>query len=928
MGIVDDITRLVETDEVEDVARALAASPIRVRHDPRFAHAVAQVVDVAEPRLAATLYVGAAEAFEASAAWHEAVDAWQRGIVASGRAVDAEAVGVLTVRATAAAASIADAVDRLAAGANLAAHLSWAGHPRAAAIAAERAVADADHLDTRDRAVARILAAALVNLAAARLDSDDAEVEDVLRRAEDIYRSLDEPLHLGNVAVNRGRACSLRGDVDGERAAHDAAMRSFEQAGASPTDRGYAARGFGASLAQVGRYEEALEWYDVAHALFEEDDDWLEAQRTVTAVLMARDSAGDIPSADELAEYEATLARLPPQDAADRARNLANLRANAGELDRALPLYAEAIAKLTSSGRTGTAAEVRSTRATVLRRVGELDGAQRELELAIAALEAHERWIPLSGGHHNLAVVLRDRAAQENDPELVDVALGHSLRAIGIFDRHRHALPSPADRRAFLDRARRQIFPMAIDLAAAAQDADLLAALFERVRVQPVLDDATTATRRRFLHPAPVRARRGARAVPGGGTPVTLTALAGRLVGRRGEWLSWHRAAHGTLVSRVTPAATHVSACADPEPALQTYALATAIPTDAERAPAGDDVALAARLARYRAALGPMCRDLDLARLLRDTFRARLARLVEDQLPEGWTTTTDAELLWPLAESLLPDHLLTELRTIKHAKARLAIAPTTGVGRVPWPALPIAPPDVADGPRRLVEAADLVLAVPASLATRAHAVDHDRRGHIAVIDPLGDLRASRHTPLPDGVRVLGHGSAAATREAVAARLADRPRQLTLLTHVLPGSASDPGTASVVLDAGSGEPDRVDVLQLASWSVPPVCVVLGCDGAGMATGDEWTGPATGLLWGGACWVVSSSVPTLEDRAQAITDGEILGAIDRHGPLDGLWRWQRASAERLRRDPSDATAQPYRWGTVVAASTSPRSAARNG
>src|SRR5260370_15541690 len=103
--------------------------------------------------------------------------------------------------------------------------------------------------------------------------------------------------------------------------------------------------------------------------------------------------------------------------------------------------------------------------------------------------------------------------------------------------------------------------------------------------------------------------------------------------------------------------------------------------------------------------------------------------------------------------------------------------------------------------------------------------------------------------------------------------------LALGAHVTPGTDFDPASSAILLAHPSRQPDPVTVADLAQARVPPVCVLFTCDGAGAANGSEWTGIATGLVWAGADWVVTTVSPTIEDRTAASLDQALLDAIGR-------------------------------------------------
>jgi hypothetical protein len=247
------------------------------------------------------------------------------------------------------------------------------------------------------------------------------------------------------------------------------------------------------------------------------------------------------------------------------------------------------------------------------------------------------------------------------------------------------------------------------------------------------------------------------------------------------------------------------------------------------------------------------------------------------------------------------------------------VAPPPTFGRVPWAALPLSDPH--DGPvPRLIEVADVVVGLPASLAAGLHqmpvTVPGSRGPGVVVADSLGDLPYARQLA-PDGMTILGPaGSAPATRAKLVAALNAGQELLVVNGHVRPGSVVEPASSALMLISPNGETDAMTVADFAAVGVPPQCVILGCDGAGAATGTEWTGLATGLVWAGAREVVTTMVPVVEDNMTATLDAELLDSIRSHGAVQGLLGWQRTMAARRRDDPRTPAGAPYRWAETVA------------
>jgi hypothetical protein len=400
-----------------------------------------------------------------------------------------------------------------------------------------------------------------------------------------------------------------------------------------------------------------------------------------------------------------------------------------------------------------------------------------------------------------------------------------------------------------------------------------------------------------------------------------------RLVGADARWLGWWSDRVDLVRSETGPEKVVVDVLPLDPSALDALAMALPHVRAEDLQVAGDDRAVARRLALWRAARGPLVDD---ERLAAAVERDLVPSLIEDvaQRPDfdRQAASTSDELLWPLSRMLLGDALLERLCGEPDGGARwsLAVAPPPLLGRIPWAALPLKDPSERDCVPTLVERADLVVAVPASLsAAMARNASGVRSGAtMLVLDPREDLLFARAIQL-EGARIL-RGRAEATRDAVLAALKAKPAIAAFAAHVRAGGDDDPAASAILLADSAGGTAPLGVGDLAKIQAPPVCVLLVCDGAGAATGAEWTGVATGLLWAGAGWVVTTTAAVIDDRLSPELDSELLLAIAELGPLDGLWSWQRRCAQR-RRDDTDPRYAPYRWANFVALACGSRDSA---
>lgn len=936
----DDLEQAVERlheGDVDGAVELLLATPGPWSHrGAALATALADIVVEADPAVAARLLGLAALTAEIDGTWVSAADARQLEVVALARSKDVAGAAAALERAVASAERIADEFDGAVAFANLSARLNAAGLYRESAGIAEIALQRARLLNESDGSqdASRVAAAAAVNLACAFLELGTLEhVGALLGEAQQRYRQLGDEVHSGNVKVNQAMLASVEGRLHDEREAYAQAAAHYEAGDAPAGDVGFAVRGEAASLAQVGRFSDAIERYRRAHDLFVSVGLLAEARRTTTGMIMARSSNGETFASSELDALEAEMADMAISDSADRARNLANIRLAQDDVSGALPLYQRAHDAYAALGRRVEAARVRSSRGAAFRKVGDLAAAEQELRAARTLLAEEGRWIQAAHADHNIALVLRDRADLGASPVaaagLRADALDRSLDAISTLDQFRHRLPTAVDRQSLQTRTYAPIFPVAVALSTAIDAGDVVAAVIERSRVQPVLAATTGTEQHRFADPAPIAARRSSRAVGGSGRLITLASLSRHLAGDGASWLGWWIDGTTLLRTRVTQTSTVVEQSAWDDTPRRRVASALAVPTEDELAAARGDVRIATCLAVARAARGPLVRDAALARGAEAALPMHLLDVGPRHTPGA--TEGDAELLWPLARLLFGDAYIAQLATRDpERRERLVVAPPPLLGRIPWAALPVEDPRQAQGAdaRRLVEVADVVVGLPASLAGSARRDVCPPGGgrHLFVRDPLGDLRFARRVQAVDAC-VLGHGGRSATREALVAELARGAGQLTLCAHVRPGDDDNPAQSAILLRGGDSAFDAVTVGQLSDLAVPPTCVLLVCDGAGAATGAEWTGVATGLVWAGARWIVTTTWPTLDDEASASSDSRLLALIDQLGPHDGTWEWQRRELERRRAAPDDSETAPHRWaGTIVTGSGGRASARR--
>jgi len=871
-----------------------------------------EALQPADPVAAARLFRRAAEITRAAGQVSMTVGAYEREVQAWAAAGDARRARQAADRALASMDAVGDLELRVALTTNVATALGSAGFDDEAIELLGSAHAALTAGPAPDPGTE---AAILLNIAVSetKLGRADSALTRLAAAGELAERSASTRM-LAVIRFNEAVAYSALHEERKSRAAYTAAFRLYREAGAGDADVASAMRGQAATLAKLGRFAEALDLYRQAITLFEQAGRPDEAFTTRIGEVMARHSSGGSVTAGELDDLEGRLAGKPAEIVGQMSRNVGNVRMRLGDLDGAERAYMRARRAFRRLGRPADVASVDSNRALAARSRGDLESARRLLARVRREQEELGNWLSAANADINLAGVLEQLADQTNPPRvsLLRAAARRSQRAAEAVDRYRHQLGTPADRAAVIRTVYGGMFMVGIRLALRCGATEQVAALVEHARVQPVLADPA-AEDRPFLPPMPVAAVSG-RSGRAAGVAV-LADEAVRLGGPAARWLGWWLNPDVIVGALTAPRGTTVLV-RTVEDELATLAAALPVPLPEEQAAAAND-GTAARAALYRTLRGPLARDPDMAALVASTLPGPVREAAEAAGGYDVSDIDDASLLWPVTRMLLPEPLRGELSEA-HQRGRrlpLVVAPPPELGRVPWAALPIEDPAVTASPVRLVEAADVTVALPVSLSVSCGQRVSPGGGQVAgllVVDPLGDLRHLRTLNL-SGARRLGWKHEPATRAAVL-RLAPQSQLLVLGAHVTPGTDADPARSAILLAHPAGGQDPVTVADLARVRVPPSCVLFTCDGAGAGVGNEWTGVATGLVWAGAEWVVATVCPTIEDRTATSIDQTLLDSVARRGPREGLWAWQRELAAARRRAPDTPNA-PLRWATAV-------------
>ena len=871
-----------------------------------------ETLQPADPAAAARLFRRAAEITCAAGEVSMSVGAYEREVQAWAAAGDTRRARQAADHALASMGAVEDLNLRIALTTNVATALGSAGFDDdaiellASAHAALKTSPSPDP-DTE--------AAILLNIAVSETKRGhaDAALARLSAAAATAGRSANTQM-LATIRLNEAVAFSALHEERRSRAAYNEALRLYREAGADDADLAFAIRGQAATLARLGRYREALDLYHQAIMLFQRAGRPDEAFGTRIGELVTRNSLGTPITAAELDELEDQLTGKPVEIVGQMSRNIGNVRLRLGDPDGAERAYARARRAFRQLRRPTDVASVDSNRALAARNRGDLERARRLLSRVRGEQERLGNWLSVANADINLANLMEQIADQASPPRmsLLRAAARRSQQAAEAIDRYRHQLGTAADRAAVIRNVYGGMFMVGIRLALRCGATEQVAALIEHARVQPVLADPS-AEDRPFLSPMPVAAtgRRRDHTT----TVAVLADEAVRLGGPNARWLGWWLNLDVIVGAITSPRGTTVFA-RTVEDELSTLAAALPVPLPGEYAAASDD-GTAQRAALYRALRGPLIQAPDIAELVANTLPGPVRAAAETADGYDVCHLDDAALLWPVTRMLLPPPLRRELLEAKRRGRRLPliVAPPPDLGRVLWAALPLEDPASTTDPIRLVEAADVTVALPISLSVAcSQRVTRcaPESTALLVVDPLGDLRHLRRLHMP-GARRLGWENESATRATVL-RWAPEAQLLALGAHVTPGSDLDPASSAILLAHPSRDLDPVTVADLAQIRVPPVCVLFTCDGAGAGVGNEWTGVATGLVWAGAEWVVATVSPTIEDRTAALLDQSLLDEVSRSGPREGLWAWQRELASARHRFP-DVSNGPLRWAAAV-------------
>ncbi|WP_396884562.1 CHAT domain-containing protein [Mycolicibacterium sp. CBMA 226] len=300
-----------------------------------------------------------------------------------------------------------------------------------------------------------------------------------------------------------------------------------------------------------------------------------------------------------------------------------------------------------------------------------------------------------------------------------------------------------------------------------------------------------------------------------------------------------------------------------------------------------------------------------------------------------------------LLGALLPDEAWDLLRQCSDEPEPpvLFVSPSARLSRVPWGLL--AQPTGTDD-QRLIELADLLLAVPPNIANAPRPQPHPVDGlPLLVLDPkvpgqrpdsaLGSV-LGRPSPDTELARHFGERPALPTvtapvelfrradadRRWLASQLAQQPSRLLYVGHASAAPDRDGSADQAALHLAEPEPLTAADIMVMGLAVPPRVALLACASGADYRFDEATGLVAAMILGGAQVVTATlwSLPTTAGYRTATAGGadpmsEVIVAVDTAHedatPARAMNRWQRHCLRRWRT--GDAALSPVYWAAVM-------------
>lgn len=300
-----------------------------------------------------------------------------------------------------------------------------------------------------------------------------------------------------------------------------------------------------------------------------------------------------------------------------------------------------------------------------------------------------------------------------------------------------------------------------------------------------------------------------------------------------------------------------------------------------------------------------------------------------------------------LLGALLPDEAWDLLRqyTAGPELPVLFVSPTARLSRVPWGLL--AQPS-GSGDQRLVEFADLLLAVPPNIANAPRRQSQRADGPpLLLLDPKvpgqrpdSALGSVLGRPSPDTVLARHFGArpalpavttplelfrrADADRHWLANQLAHQPARLVYVGHASAAPERDGSADQAALHLAEPEPLTAADIMVMGLPVPPRVALLACASGADYRFDEATGLVAAMILGGAQVVTATlwSLPTTAGYRTATTGdadpmSEAIIAVDTAHetttPARAVNRWQRDCLQHWRT--GDAALSPVYWAAMM-------------
>lgn len=300
-----------------------------------------------------------------------------------------------------------------------------------------------------------------------------------------------------------------------------------------------------------------------------------------------------------------------------------------------------------------------------------------------------------------------------------------------------------------------------------------------------------------------------------------------------------------------------------------------------------------------------------------------------------------------LLGALLPDEAWDLVRQCADGPELpvLFVSPSARLSRVPWGLL--AQPTGTDD-QRLIELADLILAVPPNIANapRRQAIPVDGPP-LLLLDPKvpgqrpdSALGSVLGRPSPDTVLARHFAErpalptvtapvelfrrADADRHWLANQLAQQPSRLVYVGHASAAPDRDGSAEQAALHLAEPEPLTAADIMVMELPIPPRVALLACASGADYRFDEATGLVAAMILGGAQVVTATlwSLPTTAGYRTATAGdadpmSEVIIAVDtaheETAPAHAVNQWQRHCLRRWRT--GDAALSPVYWAALT-------------